>query len=141
MVLLWTKSFLTFYLKSENPWKKNSNRITLRPPTSLYTHFRVSTLFTFMFAMVMRAFCAPHILSKKIFIYVFFCTKNPLRGLHSSKYAKSCYSMMCFLFILTFLQNELFPEVKAWKKISTLICLHSLQGPISPGVVNPGWED
>ena len=88
--------------KGQKRRKNNFTQTPLRPPTALYTHFGDPTWITFMFVMVLRTFCAPHIPPEKIFFYDFFLhKKSPLKPSTARNKQNKNMSWMCFLFPLT----------------------------------------
>ncbi len=105
----------------------------LRPPTALYTHFHDLTWITFMLAMVLRSFCAPHIPCTKILFYDFFLryfttlTASTARNTQDTK-----KSWICFLFPLTIPTKWAIPEHRSFIKFFDFDSSPITMRPISP---------
>ena len=103
--------------KGQKRRKNNFTQTPLRPPTALYTHFGDPTWITFMFVMVLRTFCAPHIPPEKIFFYDFFLLYFSTLTASTARYKQNKnMSWMCFLIPLTLSTKWTISEGHSLKK-------------------------
>jgi hypothetical protein len=123
-------------LKDRKRRKINITQTPLKPPTALYTHFHDLTWITFMLAMVLRSFCAPHIPSTKIFFYDFFLHFFPTLTASTARYKQDTKkSWICFLFPLTIPTKWAIFEHRSFIKFSDFDSLPITMRPISPWLV------
>ena len=104
--------------KSKKRRKNNKNQTPLRTPTALYSHFGDPTWITFMFVMVLRTFCAPHILSWKRFFYVVFLLEfSTLTASTAQNKQNKAIVWISILFPLTLPSKCAISELGRMKKI------------------------
>ena len=124
--------------KSKKDEKNNFPQTPLRPPTALYTHFQDLTWITFKLAVVLRSFCAPHILCTKTLFFDFFLHFFPTLTAYTGRNKQDTIkSWMCFLFPLTLSSKWAIPEHRSFIKFSDFDSLPITMRPISPRVVTP----